>query len=305
MEPAVPAGKRIPIALLVLSMGIFAGGFIATRFYFAAGGSPWDVVAMRYGISGLILLPFVIRGGWLPELGLKRSLLLASVGGVAHGCLITAGLLSSSATHGSVITPGVALILGGFVAWAWLGEDMPIRKIFGLFLSACGLALMIVPDLVAQGGAAVARGDIFFFGAGIVWAGFTIFLRRWQIAPLKGAAIAATISLPYLIVYGLFLEPRIGDIAMSTTVIQGVFQGIVFNIIGIGTYAWCVGRLGASTAVAAVPLMPAWAMIMEYTFFQHNPGVHGLAGLVITIIGVTLAATVVAKGAPKDVPQTS
>ncbi len=51
-------------------------------------------------------------------------------------------------------------------------------------------------------------GELAYFGAGICWSAFTVMLRGFRVAPLEGAALASTFSLPYLVVYVLWLNPQ-------------------------------------------------------------------------------------------------
>ncbi len=54
------AAKLVGMSGLVLAVFVFAGGFIGARLYYDAGGTPADVVALRYGVSAVVMLPFVV-----------------------------------------------------------------------------------------------------------------------------------------------------------------------------------------------------------------------------------------------------
>ena len=51
----------LAFAGLALAVFIFTGGFASARLYMEASGRPADVVALRYGISGLLFVSFVYR----------------------------------------------------------------------------------------------------------------------------------------------------------------------------------------------------------------------------------------------------
>ena len=102
--------------------------------------------------------------------------------------------------------------------------------------------------------------------------------------------MASVFSLPYLIVYA-FLDPQIRHIPFETTLIHGLYQGVGFSGIAVMMYAWAVGRLGAASAVAAMPLMPFFATLMEWGFFDRQPSTLAWVALAVMAIGIGLAAT--------------
>ena len=291
------AGVLIRILILIasyLGLGfavfIFAGGFASARMYMEAGGTPADVVALRYGISGLLFLPFVLvnrerlarRPGWV------RSLALAAVGGVPFGLCIFVGVSGAPFAHGGGIVPAIAMVLGTVLAWKFLGEALSSRRIFGMAITAGALTWLLYPELGE--GDVTWWGELAYFGGGMFWAAWTVCLRGFRVSALEGAALAATFSLPYLVIYVAFLEPRIATVALEQTLIHGFYQGIAFNMVAIGIYAWSVSRLGAAVGVTAMPLMAAFASLMEWTIFGREP--HDFAPLAILamIIGIGLAA---------------
>ena len=99
---------------LALAVFIFTGGFASARLYMEAGGAPADVVALRYGVSGLLFMPFVFRArhrisanpGWW------RAAAIALGGGAPFGICIFIGVSGAPFTHGGGIVPGLALVLG-------------------------------------------------------------------------------------------------------------------------------------------------------------------------------------------------
>jgi drug/metabolite transporter (DMT)-like permease len=280
----------LPIAALVFAVLVFTGGFASARMYFEAGGGAADVVTLRYGVSGLLFIPFVIwsRARLAAHPGWRKGLALAATGGVSFGGCVMIGISGAPFSHGGAIVPSLAMAVGSVAAWAWLGEPMGGRRITGMVLTLCGLAVLIVP----QAGYADVTwwGELAYFGAGLCWAAFTVSLRAFRISPLDGAALAAFFSLPYLAVYFVYLEPQIFNVPVAATLTHGFYQGVMFNMVAIGIYGWAVSKVGAAAAVAMMPLMPLFATFMEWGIFGREPHTTVWPALVLMGLGITLSA---------------
>lgn len=255
-----------------------------------AGGTPADVIALRYGVSGLIFLPFVFwhRERLRQHPGWWKAVALAAVGGVPFGACVFIGVTGAPFAHGGAIVPAMAMILGSLLAWKFLGEGLGGRRILGIVLTAGALIWLLSPELGE--GDVTWWGELAYFGAGICWAGWTVCLRGFRLNALEGAALAATFSLPYLLVYVLFLDPAIGSIDLSATLLHGFYQGVVFNTVAIGIYAWSVSRLGAAVGVTAMPLMAAFTSGMEWMMFGREPHDFAAPAILLMIFGIGLAA---------------
>ena len=283
----LPVLSLFTLAFAVL---IFTGGFASARWYLQAGGSAADVVTLRYGVSGVLFVSYVFwcRRRLAVHPGWWKALALAATGGVPFGACIFIGVSGAPFTHGGAIVPGLALVVGSVLAWSWLGEAMGGKRIAGIVLTIAGLGLL----LSCESGAADVSwwGELAYFGAGLCWATFTVLLRAFKVAPLDGAALAAVFSLPYLLIYVAFLNSQIFVVPLRETLVHGFYQGVLFNMLAVGIYAWSVKNLGAASAVAAMPLMPLYALFMEWYFFGRVPHVLVWPAMVLMAIGIVLAA---------------
>jgi drug/metabolite transporter (DMT)-like permease len=108
---------------------IWAAFIVVSRLGVRTSLTPWDVAAIRFGVAGLILLPYVVRNG----LALDR-LGWIGVGAIAIGCgapmvlLVSAGLLFAPAAHGGALFPGVMPLMVAVLAAAILKETFTVQK---------------------------------------------------------------------------------------------------------------------------------------------------------------------------------
>ncbi len=100
------------------AFGLFCGCVLAvgasTSFAFAragilAGFSPGDLILLRFGVSGLLLLPLVWRAGlWsLAGIGWSRGMVLLALGGPGFALMQSGGYAFAPLAHGGVIPSGV------------------------------------------------------------------------------------------------------------------------------------------------------------------------------------------------------
>lgn len=280
---------------LVSAVGIFTGGFVSARLYYIAGGTPFDVVALRYGPAAIITFPLIIFGfnriserpGWYRAAG------LALLGGAPFGLFVLTGVAGAPVAHGAGIVPAVALIHGTILSRIALEEPINAVRMTGLFVAVIGLIVLVIPEL--NTGEAKWWGELAYFGAGVFWGSFTVALRVWQIKPLEGAAFAAVFSLPYLPIYASLLEPQVAEVLPHHTVVHGIYQGVIFSVVAVMLYGWGISRLGAVAAVATMPLMPVFGTIMEWVILDRPP--HYFVAIAILLITSGVAMTV-AGGTP-------
>ena len=95
MHPtSTPAASRsrplLAVAAGVLAMLLYGGQFVVSRFSLQQTLTPWDLAALRFGVAGLICLPFLIRQGLRSAggIGWRRSLVLAITAGAPYTLIL-------------------------------------------------------------------------------------------------------------------------------------------------------------------------------------------------------------------------
>lgn len=187
------------------AVSIWAGFIVVARLGIRTNFTPWDVAAIRFTVSGLLLLPFVIRKGFaLERLG------WLGLGAIVAGCgapmvlLANSGLLFAPAAHGGALFPGVTPLMVAILAAAVLGEPFGFRKRIGCTLIIIGAA-GIVWGTGGTIGTVQNIGHVLFLSAGLAWACYTVAMRRARLDGLHAAGLAAVISLAlYLPIYAYF-----------------------------------------------------------------------------------------------------
>lgn len=252
------------------AVSIWSGWIVVARLGLRTSLTPWDIAALRFGVAGLLLLPYVLsRGPALDRLG-WTGLLAIVLGGGAPVLLANAGLLFAPAAHAGALFPGVMPLMVALLAAAILGEQFTRAKKIGFAL--------ILPGVIAiawgTGGTIgwQSAGHALFLGSGLAWACYTVAMRRARLDGLHAAAIAAVGALfLYLPVYLAFAGAHFTQAPWADIALQAIVQGFLTAIISLVLYGRAVALLGASSGAAFAALCPAMTALMAIPILGEWP----------------------------------
>lgn len=218
--------------------------------------SPYDIVFLRYAVSGGLALPLFIR--YLPvyrKIPLYYCLIMVAGSGAVYLWLACMGFMHAPASHGALI-PGFMLLCVAVISRLWLKE--PIN---GLRKAGYALIAMTVLFQLAMhsDGLAYLMADGWFMTAGIFWACYTVVNKRTGIQPLQALALVSTGSaILYCPFYLLFSFERLSELPLEPSLMQMGYQGIVVGFIAFFCYNTAIGLIGASRTsafAAAIPIL--------------------------------------------------
>jgi drug/metabolite transporter (DMT)-like permease len=278
------------VAAILLVVAIYAINFIVTRYSVLHGMGPLDLTALRYTVSGIILLPYVARLGFrdLGGIGWPRAIALSVFAGFPYMVIFFAGLTRSPAGHGAVLNPGVVPMVV-FLGTVLLGEQR-----FS-FVRAISLAL-IVAGLILVTGASfsidrrVLVGDMLLLASGISWGLFTLFVKRWNARPMQAAAVVSLISLMAVPFYVAFFYHGLESVSIAHIVGQALFQGVLISIISLYLITYAVRVLGSQLAALFSPLIPVLTTLLAVPMLGEVPTTLQLCGVAAVVGGMLSAA---------------
>lgn len=275
------------------AVSIWSGWIVVARLGLRTSLTPWDIAALRFGVAGFLLLPYVIgkglafdRLGWV---GLAAIVL----GGAAPIFLANSGLLFAPAAHAGALFPGVMPLMVALLAAALLQEKFTTTKKLGFALILPGV-LAIAWGSGSEFGSLQNIGHLLFLGAGLTWAFYTIAMRKARLDGLHAAAISAVGSmLLYLPVFAVIPGTRIMEASWSDIGLQAFVQGFLTAIISLLLYGRAVSILGASRGAAFAALSPAMTALMAIPILGEWPRMIDWAA-----IGMISAGVYVVSGGP-------
>ena len=266
---------------------IWSGWIVVARLGLRTSVTPWDIAALRFGVGGLLLLPYLWRKGLAMErLGWVGLAALVLGCGAPMVLLVNAGLLFAPAAHAGALFSGVVPIMVALLAASILHEAFTSAKRVGLALVLAG----VIGIVWSTGGTIGTRqniGHILFLGGALLWACYTVAMRRARLDGLHAAAIAAVGTLllympAYAVVTGasLFKAP-LGDIAL-----QAFVQGFLTAVVSLVLYGRAVSILGASSGAAFPALCPAMTAVLAIPILGEWPTAIDWIAIILISVGV-------------------
>ena len=232
------------------AVSIWSGWIVVARLGLRTSLTPWDIAALRFGVAGFLLLPYVLRNG----LAVKRlgyaGLAAIVLGGAAPVFLANSGLLLAPAAHAGALFPGVMPLMVALLAAALLKEEFTTAKKLGFALILPGV-LAITWGSGGEFGSLQNVGHGLFLGAALAWAFYTVALRKARLDGLHAAAISAVGSLIlYLPIFAILPGGTLAEARWSDVALQAVVQGVLTAILSLLLYGRAVSILGASSGAA-------------------------------------------------------
>ncbi len=274
-----------------LSVMIFAGWFVVTRFSVTRELRLWDVTALRFGIGAIILLPVLLRGKRrISSKEWCEGLVYACLWGLPFVLAVALGLQLTSAGRAAAIAPTLMPVFAGIFAWIFLKEKQGKVRWSGYLAIVIGLVYMVASGGSAHGGTNPV-GIIALIIAAAMWAVYTLLFRRSALPPVQAAALicfwSAVLFLPIYILCGL---SRLDLASTSEIGLQAVYQGVLMSGVAIVSFNRSVALLGPSAATAIIALIPAVASLAAIPILGELPSQAECVAMAAVISGVLLAA---------------
>lgn len=275
----------------LVTITIWAGWLVVMRLGMARHLQVVDLIALRFAVAGLVLVPVVVRRGWAFQwLGWGGFAAITICGGAAYTLVVGAGLTFAPVAYASAFTQGVLPLTTAIAAAIVLKERITAWRRTGIVLILAGAALIAGLGLGSFGGRQ-SIGQAIFLSATVLWAAYTVALRQSRLDGLHATAIACVASLIvyvplYLSLFGL----RVLDVPWPELLWQSLYQGLLTGVLSLVLYARAVALLGASAAGAFLALGPVIATLLAIPLLDEWPSVEDWIGIAVISVGVYLAS---------------
>ena len=269
---------------------IWAFWLIVSRIGATSTLTIYDLAALRYGISAVVALPFVIFFKAWKNLPLQRIVILTFLLGPLYILTVFSGFIFAPAAHGGVFMNGpvpiMTLILGAIL----LNTAIEYRKL-------AGAALIIVSSAVLGFGASglmLAQswiGDLCFVFGGLCFAVFVTLSRLWNIKTLDiffcGSVVNAVIYVP---VWYFFLPSGFATTEISLVILQSIYQGLLPNLVGLVFIAHASKTAGADVTAAFMAIVPGFGALLGVILLSEQMPLTSWGAIVGLTAGLLLIA---------------
>ena len=245
-----------------------------------------DITVLRFGISGIILLPFLLAKG-LNGVNWKAIVLMVIGAGVPYMLVVSLGLTYAPAAHFGVITPSTMLVFSAIFGWLVLGETLNTSRLIGLVIIIMGVVCIGWTNLFIETNHDGYLGDLCFIAGGILWGVYTIATKKWGVAPLHSTAIVSVFSM--LILLPFYIIQRGISVVIDLpfeSITQGIYQGVFSAILALYLYSHAVSLLGAAQGAIFAALVPVIAIVLSIPVLQEIPTTLETVGACVVTIGM-------------------
>ena len=268
-----------------ITMCIWGGFTILSRLNLHWHVSAWDLVAMRFAIAFLILMPVLIYKKDLAFLWHPRPIILALTGGLAYCLTVYTAFLQAPAAHAAIFLNGCIPLCTAVAAYLLFKQPFDKHTWLSLSIMLSALALMSYLMLHEQA-SAFGLGDVLYFLSAVWWGIFTVLLKQWKLSAWHSmASVAIWSALIYLPIYILFIPKHFQEAEPVHLLVQGVFHGVLVVIIATLTYVAAIERLGAFKTGSIVTLAPFIAAVIAVPLLNEPLSPAIMCGLVGMGIG--------------------
>ncbi|MFQ3354554.1 MAG: drug/metabolite transporter (DMT)-like permease [Paracoccaceae bacterium] len=251
--------------------------------------SVFDMTAMRFGISSVIVFPYVLyRKPW-KTLNLHKIIFLTFVLGPFYILAVFVGFNYAPASHGAVfmngLLPAMSLISGIFI----FKNKPKLLQVIGSIIILISIAALSFSskDLNFS---LTWKGDILFFIGGIFFTAYVVANRAWRISLAEFFLCSSVINGIVFIPIWYFLLPSGLHLAsLNQIFLQSFYQGIVPPLIGLVLVAHAVRRIGSDATSSIMAAVPGLAALLGSIFLNEILNLNSW----ISIFGLTvgIAAT--------------
>jgi drug/metabolite transporter (DMT)-like permease len=279
--------KAIPTLFIL----IWSTGFIVAKVIVPVA-DPNLFLAVRLMLAGVLFLiaAVVARVPWPRRHEIPKHLLA--------GVLLQGGYLGG--TYWAVaqgLAPSVMALFGALqpLLTATLAivvlREVPTRRTWaGLLLGASGVALVLVPGLLAHGSGEMPVGVVVVAMVAVLSLTAGTVLQKTSIAAADLRASSALQNAGAATVVGLLAWARGETRWVSGITVWATLGWASLILSGLGTFllVWMVRRGRAANVASLLLLAPPLAAIESYLLFDDRLTVTQLAGFAIALIGVFL-----------------
>ncbi len=275
-----------------LAVTIWAGWMVYTRFGLSTSLNVADITALRFLTAGLLLLPVVIKKGFaLDRLGIKGLLILVIGAGAPYALISANGLIYAPASHAAALMPGTMPLFVALISALFFGEKFKGAQLLGYGLILTGAISLIANKIYGNlSDGTIFYGHLYFLAGAVMWACFTVTMKKAKLEPLHATAIVAVLSMVfYLPVYAWSASTSLVNAELSDIICQAVYQGILSSIVALWLFGKGVTLLGSAKGASMAALVPIIAALLAIPVLSEWPTAIDWCAILLISSGVFLA----------------
>ncbi|NUT81683.1 EamA family transporter [Pseudomonas sp. NA13] len=271
-------------SLLALLVAFLWGAQVTAVKIGGAELPPILMVAMRYAIMALFLLPLLKR---VKREQFASVALIATITGTLHFGLLYCGIARVDASTSAIIYQ-LAAPFTLVLAFALLGEVLKLRLLAGILLAFAGVLVLLATP--SAGGTFI--GMLLVALAALAFAAGSVLTKRLgPLDPLALSAWTAVIAAPQLLLWSFVQEGE--QWARVYTASAQAWWAVLYTalsggLLGFGLWFWLLGRNSMQQLSPYLLLVPVFAIAVSQVMLAEGFSQRLVIGAVLTLSGVAL-----------------
>ncbi len=298
MSMAQDKSGTAPTAYIVM---VLTPLFFSTNLIFGRGVSgdvaPFTLAFLRWSVVAIVLSPLVwqarIQIQKISAPGFVRICGLGFLGMWVCGALVYVALDYTTATNATLIytTSSVMIIL---IEFLFYGRKSNWREAVGIVMAMAGIVVIVVKgSLELLLTLTLNPGDLIIFVSAFAWAGYSVLLRRGEIASiptLPALAVVSAIGAVWLLPFAIW-EFLNGQEMPATPHAWGSIAGIIVfaSLLAFSGFQFGARHLGAPVAGIFMYMLPVYGVALAMIFLGERLEFHHLAGAALVMGGIMSA----------------
>lgn len=286
----MPTKKTLGYLAALTIVFLWSGWIVTSRFGATSALTIYDITAMRYGISGLIILPFVLYHKPWRGLTIRQIAALAFFSGFPYTLIVYQAFVYAPAAHGGVFMNGVLPAITVGLGWLWFKDKPHKVQMTGTLLIIAGASLTLFGNQNSSLENSW-QGDILFMVGGLCFAVYMVLTRLWNVAAMQvlfcSSVVNGAIFTP---IWFFFLPSGLAEASLADIGLQVLYQGILATLFGMVIVAFAVRHIGAPPTAAFMSAVPAIAAFLGVVILGEDFGLMGWLSILILTPGVLMTA---------------
>jgi len=240
---------------------IWATWLVASRAGAQSPLTPYDLAALRYGVSSIVALPIVLYFKPWQSMTLKRIALVSFMLGPVYILCVFLAFDYAPAAHGGIFMNGALPALTLVISWILFKQRASKVQVLGV------LMIIVGAILAAADAAELSLVD-----------GLTQVL-------FCSSIVNAVLYVP---IWYWFLPSGISEATQSQFLLQTLYQGLIPGLVGLLLVATATRNIGPSATAAFMAAVPTLGSILGMVFLNEMLGSLGWLSLAILTPGILL-----------------
>jgi drug/metabolite transporter (DMT)-like permease len=275
---------------------IWSGNFIVARGL-SDSISPALLAFLRWSTATLFLLPLAGLSVWRERKLIRQNIgylaVTAFLGVTVFNTLLYVAARSTTALNLSLIATSSPIFTLLF-ARILLGEQLTVRRLFGVAVAASGVVLLITRgDISLLIDARFSAGDLWMLLASMIFGAYSVLIMQKPRELGQSAFLLSTFGLGLLLLtpWAIVDAHYYGFPILSPTALGAVlYVGLGASLASFALWNKAVASVGPARSAFVYYTLPVFSGVNAYVLLGEPIGwVHGLSGMLI-FVGILMAS---------------